>query len=173
MEPIVKIEDVSKRYGRVQALSGVSLEVGRGEIFGLIGPDGAGKTTLFRMMATLLLPEEGRITVDGLDVAAVYRALRARLGYMPGRFSLYPDLTVEENHLPANRAVPQTPCRASLGRDEAEAGLELRLDSQTGGVVARRADHGGRSRVAQGVLEHAAPPQGRGHHDNCFYALSR
>ena len=70
MEPIVKIEDVSKRYGRVQALSGVSLEVGRGEIFGLIGPDGAGKTTLFRMMATLLLPEEGRITVDGLDVAA-------------------------------------------------------------------------------------------------------
>ena len=97
MEPIVKIEDVSKRYGRVQALSGVSLEVGRGEIFGLIGPDGAGKTTLFRMMATLLLPEEGRITVDGLDVAADYRALRARLGYMPGRFSLYPDLTVEEN----------------------------------------------------------------------------
>ena len=97
MEPIVKVEGVAKRYGRVQALDGVSFDVRPGEIFGLIGPDGAGKSTLFRLMATLLCPERGRITVDGLDTVADYRALRCRLGYMPGRFSLYPDLTVEEN----------------------------------------------------------------------------
>ena len=97
MEPIVSVENVSMRFGRVQALDGVSLEVRRGELFGLVGPDGAGKSTLFRLMATLLCPERGRVTVDGLDTVKDYRALRPRLGYMPGRFSLYPDLTVEEN----------------------------------------------------------------------------
>lgn len=73
------------------------MEVGRGEIFGLIGPDGAGKTTLIRIIATLLLPDEGRASLDGLDVVGDYRAIRRRVGYMPGRFSLYPDLSVEEN----------------------------------------------------------------------------
>ena len=97
MESIVKVEGVSKHYGSVQALDDVSFEVRPGEIFGLIGPDGAGKSTLFRMLATLLCPESGRITVDGLDVVGDYRKLRACVGYMPGRFSLYPDLTVEEN----------------------------------------------------------------------------
>ena len=93
----MKVEGVSKHYGSVQALDDVSFEVRPGEIFGLIGPDGAGKSTLFRMLATLLCPESGRITVDGLDVVGDYRKLRACVGYMPGRFSLYPDLTVEEN----------------------------------------------------------------------------
>ena len=88
MEPIVKVEGVAKRYGRVQALDGVSFDGRPGEICGLIGPDGAGKSTLFRLMATLLCPERGRITVDGLDTVADYRALRCRFGYMPGRFSL-------------------------------------------------------------------------------------
>ena len=90
MEPIVKVEGVAKRYGRVQALDGVSFDVRPGEIFGLIGPDGAGKSTLFRLMATLLCPDRGRITVDGLDTVVDYRALRCRLGYMPGRFSSIP-----------------------------------------------------------------------------------
>ena len=97
MESIVKVEGVSKHYGSVRALDDVSFEVRPGEIFGLIGPDGAGKSTLFRMLATLLCPESGRITVDGQDVVGDYRKLRACVGYMPGRFSLYPDLTVEEN----------------------------------------------------------------------------
>lgn len=97
MEPMISVSGVSKRYGKVQAVADATFSVMPGELFGLIGPDGAGKSTLFRMLATLLLPDAGRLRVDGLDAVADYRALRARLGYMPGRFSLYPDLTVEEN----------------------------------------------------------------------------
>lgn len=93
----VSVNGISKSYGPVRALEGVSMEVGRGEIFGLIGPDGAGKTTLIRIIATLLLPDEGQASLDGLDVVGDYRAIRRRVGYMPGRFSLYPDLSVEEN----------------------------------------------------------------------------
>lgn len=95
--PIVCVRDVVKRYGRVRAVDGVSFDVLRGEIFGLIGPDGAGKTSMFRILASLLKPDGGVAVVDGLDVVKDYRALRCRLGYMPGRFSLYPDLSVEEN----------------------------------------------------------------------------
>ena len=91
------INGISKRYGKVQALQGVSLSVGEGELFGLIGPDGAGKTTLFRLLTTLLLPDEGSATVCGLDLVKDYRLIRQQVGYMPGRFSLYPDLSVEEN----------------------------------------------------------------------------
>ena len=78
-------------------MDGISLNVREGEIYGIIGPDGAGKTSLFRILATLLLPDGGRATVDGLDVVKDYRELRRRIGYMPGRFSLYQDLSVEEN----------------------------------------------------------------------------
>lgn len=78
-------------------MDGISLDVGEGEIYGIIGPDGSGKTSLFRILATLLLPDGGQATVDGLDVVKDYRALRRRIGYMPGRFSLYQDLSVEEN----------------------------------------------------------------------------
>lgn len=96
---IVSVNQLEKSYrrGRVKALRGVSLDVDEGEIFGLIGPDGAGKTTLFRILTTLLLPDSGTATVDGLDVRRDYRRIRRRIGYMPGRFSLYRDLSVEEN----------------------------------------------------------------------------
>ncbi|GHT64572.1 hypothetical protein AGMMS50239_22520 [Bacteroidia bacterium] len=88
---------INKRYGDVQALKDISFEVGKGEIFGLIGPDGAGKTTLFRILTSLILADSGQATVDGLDVINDFRELRKRIGYMPGRFSLYQDLSVEEN----------------------------------------------------------------------------
>ena len=96
MEAIV-VNNVSKSYGRVKALDGVSFSVGRGEVFGLIGPDGAGKTSMFRILCTLLLPDEGTATVEGFDTVRQMREIRKRVGYMPGRFSLYQDLTVEEN----------------------------------------------------------------------------
>lgn len=93
----VAVNGLSKRFGSVEALAGVSFDVAPGELFGIVGPDGAGKSTLFRLLATLLLPDAGTATLDGLDLVRDYRALRLRLGYMPGRFSLYPDLTVAEN----------------------------------------------------------------------------
>lgn len=93
----VSVNKISKRYGKVQALRDVSFSVGKGEIFGLIGPDGAGKTTMFRILATLLLPDAGNATLDGFDVVSQMKDIRKRVGYMPGKFSLYQDLTVEEN----------------------------------------------------------------------------
>lgn len=97
MDEMVIIENVKKKYGVVTALDGVSLSVHRGEIFGLIGPDGAGKTTLFRILTTLLHADSGTAMVAGYDVERQYKEIRRRVGYMPGRFSLYQDLTVEEN----------------------------------------------------------------------------
>lgn len=94
---VIDIRHISKKYGKVTALDDVSLEVKRGEIFGLIGPDGAGKTTLFRILTTLLLADSGKATVLGLDVEKDMKSIRSQVGYMPGRFSLYQDLTVEEN----------------------------------------------------------------------------
>ena len=93
----IDIQRLSKSFGRVRALDAVSFSVGKGELFGLIGPDGAGKTTLFRLLTTLLTPDSGTATVDGSDIVNDYLSIRSRVGYMPGRFSLYPDLTVEEN----------------------------------------------------------------------------
>jgi len=83
--------------GKIKALEDISFEVKQSELFGLIGPDGAGKTTLFRILATLLLAESGEASVDSLDVKKDYKAIRKRVGYMPGKFSLYQDLSVEEN----------------------------------------------------------------------------
>ena len=94
---MISVNDISKRYGRVEALKGVTFSVSKGEVFGLIGPDGAGKTSLFRILATLLLPDGGGATVDGHDVIRGMKEVRRRVGYMPGKFSLYQDLTVEEN----------------------------------------------------------------------------
>jgi len=98
---VVTINNIVKQYGKkkevVNALQGISFEVGRGELFGIIGPDGAGKTSLFRILTTLLLADGGTATVDGLDVVKDYKQIRNRVGYMPGRFSLYQDLTVAEN----------------------------------------------------------------------------
>lgn len=95
----VSFHNIVKTYdaGKIVALDHVSLNVARGELFGLIGPDGAGKTTLFRILATLLLANEGQATVEGYDVVKQYRDIRNAIGYMPGKFSLYQDLTVEEN----------------------------------------------------------------------------
>lgn len=91
------VENISKSFGKIKALDSVSFQVNRGELFGLIGPDGAGKTTLFRLLTTLLYPDEGKVTVDGYDSVQDYLKIRQHVGYMPGRFSLYQDLTVEEN----------------------------------------------------------------------------
>ncbi len=93
----IEVHNLSKSYGKVQALDNVSFSVERGELFGLIGPDGAGKTTLFRLLTTLISPDSGRAEVDGFDIVKNYHEIRSCVGYMPGRFSLYPDLSVEEN----------------------------------------------------------------------------
>lgn len=93
----ITINHISKSYGAVRALDDVTFEVAKGELFGLIGPDGAGKTTLMRILTTLLLPDAGAARVLDLDPAKDLGALRRKTGYMPGRFSLYQDLTVEEN----------------------------------------------------------------------------
>lgn len=93
----IEINNISRTYGEVQALDSVSFSVKYGELFGLIGPDGAGKSTLFRILTTLLLADEGDASVAGHDVVKGYRQIRKAVGYMPGRFSLYQDLTVEEN----------------------------------------------------------------------------
>lgn len=95
--PAVSVENIKKSYGEVEALKGLSFDVDKGEIFGIIGPDGAGKTTLFRILTTLILADSGSASVDGLDVVKDYKEIRKNVGYMPGRFSLYQDLSVEEN----------------------------------------------------------------------------
>jgi ABC-2 type transport system ATP-binding protein len=96
MEEIV-VNKLSKSYGEISALNDISFSVGNSEIFGIIGPDGAGKTSLFRILVTLLLPDSGSVEVAGMDVVKDYLEIRKIVGYMPGRFSLYQDLSVEEN----------------------------------------------------------------------------
>src|SRR6188508_504959 len=97
--PAVSLKNIFKTYddGKVKAVNDVSFEVEQGELFGLIGPDGAGKTSIFRILTTLLLPDGGSASVNGYDVVKDYKAIRQHVGYMPGKFSLYQDLTVEEN----------------------------------------------------------------------------
>ena len=100
MKPVV-VENIIKTYRTkksvVDALKGISFSVKKGEIFGIIGPDGAGKTSLFRILTTLLIADSGKATVDGFDVVKEYKEIRNRVGYMPGKFSLYQDLSVQEN----------------------------------------------------------------------------
>lgn len=94
------VKNISKSYGKkgeIAALHDISFEVETGSLFGIIGPDGAGKTTLFRILTTLLLADKGTATVEGMDVVLSFKEIRKRIGYMPGKFSLYPDLSVEEN----------------------------------------------------------------------------
>jgi len=97
MMSVIESTGIFKSFGPTMALNDISFTTGGSEIFGLIGPDGAGKTTLFRIITTLLLPDAGSIKVFGMDTVKDYRELRKNIGYMPGRFSLYQDLTVEEN----------------------------------------------------------------------------
>lgn len=93
----ISLSNISKSYKKVKAVQDISFKVNPGELFGLIGPDGAGKTTIFRILTTLLIPDKGTATVAGFDVVKDFKAIRKAVGYMPGRFSLYQDLTVEEN----------------------------------------------------------------------------
>ncbi|MFV0521137.1 MAG: ABC transporter ATP-binding protein [Mangrovibacterium sp.] len=93
----IEVNNIYKSFGDNQAVKDVSFSVGESEIFGLIGPDGAGKTTIFRMLTTLMLPDSGAAQVEGFDIVKDYRNIRAKVGYMPGKFSLYQDLTIEEN----------------------------------------------------------------------------
>jgi ABC-type multidrug transport system ATPase subunit len=97
MQKVVEASGISKKFGETQALKNISFEVNESEIFGFIGPDAAGKTTLFRIITTLLLPDEGEMKVLGLNTKTGFKELRRNIGYMPGRFSLYQDLSVEEN----------------------------------------------------------------------------
>lgn len=97
MNRAISVDGITKRYGTLTALDGVSFDVARGEMFGLIGSDGAGKSSLYRILATLMHPDGGRASVCGLDTVRDYAALRNKIGYMPERFSLYQDLSVEEN----------------------------------------------------------------------------
>ena len=97
MRNIIDIQRLTKRYGKLTALDSVTLSIAEGSLFGLIGPDGAGKSTLYQILTTLLTPDEGSVTVAGLDVVKDFRQLRTEIGYMPEKFSLYPDLTVREN----------------------------------------------------------------------------
>jgi ABC-2 type transport system ATP-binding protein len=93
----VIVKNLVKTYAHVEALKEISLNVKKGELFGVIGPDGAGKTSLFRIMSSLLLPDSGEVNVLGIDVTRDYASIRKKMGYMPGRFSLYQDLSIEEN----------------------------------------------------------------------------
>ena len=93
----ISVNNISKSYKTLKAVDNITFEVAEGELFGLIGPDGAGKTTLFRILTTLLIADEGNATVADYDVVKEYKSIRNSVGYMPGRFSLYQDLTVEEN----------------------------------------------------------------------------
>lgn len=97
MNPAITLEGISKHYGKTTALTDVTFSVPEGSMFGLIGPDGAGKSTLYRILTTLIPPDSGTATVAGLDIRSDYRKIRTEIGYMPERFSLYPDLTVSEN----------------------------------------------------------------------------
>ena len=97
---MISIQHINKSYGKkgeIPALQDISLDVKKGEVFGLIGPDGAGKTTLFRILTTLILPDSGSASVAGFDIINQYKEIRRCVGYMPGKFSLYQDLSVEEN----------------------------------------------------------------------------
>ncbi len=97
MNTAIEIKDITKRYGKIVALDGISLSVDKGEMFGLIGPDGTGKSTLYKILATLVRPDTGIAKICGLDTMKDFRVIRTKIGYMPERFSLYQDLTVSEN----------------------------------------------------------------------------
>ena len=159
----IQVKNISKSYAKIKAIDAVSFEVKEGEIFGLIGPDGAGKTTLFRILTTLLIADEGKASVVDYDVVKDYKAIRNSVGYMPGKFSLYQDLTVEENlsffatifgttieeKLRTNQRylyVQIEPFKkrragASIWGNETEISFVLCIDSRTKSVISRRTDN--------------------------------
>ena len=155
----IEIRDISKSYRQVHAVKDISLDVGEGEIFGLIGPDGAGKTTLFRIMTTLMIADSGSGRICGLDIVRDYYKIRRLIGYMPGRFSLYQDLSVKENldffatmfgttlkdsygtinqgNIFTDRTVQGPQGRKAIRRNETETRPVLRPCPQAFGVVFR------------------------------------
>ena len=142
-EPAVRVRALSKRFGPVPAVQGVEFSVARGEIFGLVGPDGAGKTTTMRMLAGVLRPDAGEVEVDGVDVAADPEAAKLRLSYMPQRFGLYDDLTIAENiffyaelfGVPRRERIARS---AELLRAAGLAGFESRLAGQLSGGMKQK-----------------------------------
>ena len=139
----IEVKNINKSYGRVQALSDVSFAVGKGEVFGLIGPDGAGKTSMFRILCSLLLPDAGTAAVDGYDVVKQMHEVRSRVGYMPGKFSLYQDLTIEENLNFFATLFGQRPQgRCTVGGHEAEVGTLVCIGTPAQCALPRRAHHG-------------------------------
>ena len=175
------------------ALAGLTFDVRRGEMFGLIGPDGAGKTTAIRLLCGLLHPDAGTVRVLGRDPVREHAEVTERVGYLSQRFRLYGDLTIDENieffaeihgvrdYRPAAtaarddaaHAVPRPPGRAAVGRDEAEAGAGLHARPRARARRAGRADHRCRSRLAPRVLEAAVRVPGARRHHRDVHAVSR
>ena len=154
----IEVSGVSKSYGKVKALDGVSFDVEPGEVFGLIGPDGAGKTTLMRILCTLLLADAGQARVDGYDVVTQMEPIRRRVGYMPGKFSLYQDLTVREN-LDFFATLFGTTVADGYDTIKAIYSQIERFADRRAGALSGGMKHHHRCgpRVAQGVLGHAGP----------------
>ena len=189
------MRNLTKRFGGVAAVGGLSLDCAEGEVFGFVGPDGAGKTTIMRLMAAVMTPDEGSIVIEGVDVVAAPELARSHISYMPQRFGLYEDLTVDENieffadlfgierraATSARRAcsrlghdaVPQAPRRAIVGRNEAEAWADLLAHPYAQGAAARRADRRRRSGLAARLLAHPLWIEGRGRRDHHCDLLSR
>ena len=160
--PVIQTDNLTRRFGSVIAVDGLTLTVEHGEIFGLVGPDGAGKTTIFRMLAAIMDPSDGRATVAGFDTIKQPEAIKRRIGYMAQQFNLYGDLTVQENldfyadifgvrgrerrtHRAAAALRPpdrlhRASCGQPIGRHEKKAGAGVRADPPTGDSVPRRAD---------------------------------
>ena len=166
----IEINGIVKSYGNVRAVDGISLSVDEGEIFGLIGPDGAGKTTLFRIMTTLMLPDSGSGTVCGLDIVKDFARVRRIIGYMPGKFSLYQDLSVREN-LDYFATLFGTTVRENYENireiysqiepfEDRRAGKLSGVGPSSVGIVSRRAYYRGRCGEQEGFLEHALENKG-------------
>ncbi len=176
MDAVISIDGLRKSFGATKALDGISFAVDAGEMFGVIGPDGAGKTTAMRTICGLLAPDEGTVRVFGADPFRQPRKAAASIGYVSQRFTLYGDLSIDENieffarihgvsdfaarrhrllSLDGPRAVPFAARRAALRRNEAEARAGLHAGSRASHSRAGRTDNGRRSRVAPRVLEAA------------------
>ena len=171
----INIKNLSKSYGDTHAVQHLSLEVKKGELFGLIGPDGAGKTTVFRMLTTLLLPDEGTASIEGWDIVKDYKEIRKHVGYMPGRFSLYQDLTVEEN-LTFFATVFGTTIAENYDLikdiyEQIKPFSNRRAGKLSGGMKQKLAHHGGRCSFAQRVLADARSAKGARHQHTSFHPL--
>ena len=187
-------EGLRKVFGELAAVEGLDLTVHRGEVFGLLGPNGSGKTTTIRMLTGLMAPTSGRATIDGVDVTVAPEQVRRRIGYMSQRFGLYDDLTVEENmrfyasvyglrgdararrleelvDRARLRAAPAPDGRDAERRMEAAPGARLRHGAPAPRALPRRAHGGRRSRGAAPVLGPDLRVRGAGHHDPRHHAL--